>query len=79
MVIERDDADEEADDEGIVYSNPNERDAFDKPLAYYREKLAQLRIEVPESMFAEVERDAARNVGNRHVWHGPEGIEGEMN
>lgn len=63
-------ADEE---DGLLYSNLNDRDAWRKPLSYYRDKLAQFGISVPESMFSESLRDEAFDVGNRHVWHEADG------
>jgi len=71
LVIEYNDsqAGEVEEDEGILYSNLNDPKAWGKPLAYYRDKLTELGIAVPESMFTETLLDETHCVGNRHVWH----------
>jgi len=65
--------DETEEDEGILYSNLNDPDAWGKPLAYYRGKLTELGIAVPESMFTETLLDETHCVGNRYVWHEADG------
>ncbi|MDD5388953.1 MAG: hypothetical protein PHD37_06390 [Gallionellaceae bacterium] len=67
------DAADAVENEGLLYSNLNDRDAWQKPLSYYRDKLSQFGIAVPEAMFTESLRDEALNVGNRHVWHKADG------
>jgi hypothetical protein len=42
-------------------------------LDYYRHKLEQLGVVVPESLFRAVEEDAARGVGNRCAEHFADG------
>ena len=56
-------------DENFLYSNLYEEDPFGHDLDYYREILQRLQINVPDSMFGEVKRDAERNAGNRFVKH----------
>lgn len=69
LVVEKD-----TDDDEYLYSNLDDPQAlFNRPLSYYREKLAILGIDVPDSMFVEIERDKAMNTGNRYVWHRPDG------
>lgn len=67
--------DEDEDDlgGGLLYSNLQERDAFEKTLDDYRSKLNELGITVPESMFVEVTWDEILRVGTRHVWHRADG------
>lgn len=73
MVVEK----EGEEDEGIVYSNLNEKDAFKKPLGYFKKKLDDLGIKVPHSMFrqAELDRD---NGWNRRCFHDVDGEFGEV-
>ncbi len=80
MIIERnppdemEDIDDDVDDEGcILYSNLNEPDAFSKDLAYFRKKLAEFGLQVPESMYGQIEHDCALKVGNRQVWYSVSG------
>ncbi|MGO3130334.1 MAG: hypothetical protein ACTIJQ_00985 [Alcaligenes sp.] len=56
-----------------LYSNLHEVDPFDHGLDYYREVLRSFQIDVPESMFIEVERDRERHTGNRVVTHKADG------
>ena len=56
------------DDDGFLYSNLSDPDAgFRADLQYYRDRLKQLAITIPERMFDEVTADAANRVGNRVV------------
>lgn len=65
---------EYADKEGeCLYSNLNECHPFQKSLAYYKNKLDEFGIQVPDQMFSEVERDQALNTGKRYVWHAMDG------
>ncbi len=57
----------------LLYSNLQESDPFNHDLDYYREVLRHFQIDVPESMFIEVERDRERNTGNRVVKHQADG------
>lgn len=59
----------QVEDDNFLYSNLHEADPFGHDLDYYREVLRHFQIVVPDSMFIEVEHDAARNVGNRVVKH----------
>ncbi len=59
--------------EGFVYSNLKESSAFKNCLNYYKTKLDEFGISVPKSMFEQVETDSMFNVGNRYVWHQPDG------
>ncbi len=65
--------DETEQDEGILYSNLNDPNAWGKPLAYYRDKLTELGLAVPESMFTETLLDETFCVGNRNVLHYADG------
>lgn len=57
-------------EEGYLYSNLDDPEArVPQPLSYYRAKLRELGIPVPESMFEETARDHAENTGNRRVLH----------
>ena len=66
------DAEDEA---GFVYSNLEdpELSGGSSDLEYYRAKLEELGISVPESMFREAELDAINGVGNRVVRHRQDG------
>lgn len=52
-----------------LYSNLDDPGAVNCSLDYFRQKLSELGISVPESMFIEAESDRKRNVGNRLVEH----------
>lgn len=65
--------DEEAEDDGYLYSNLNELNPFGKSLDFFKAKLTELGITAPVSMFEQVRRDEALNVGNRYVWHNADG------
>lgn len=61
-------------DDDFLYSNLHEIDPFGHGLDYYRGVLRHFQIVVPESMFIEVQHDAARNIGNRMVKHQADGL-----
>jgi hypothetical protein len=63
----------ENESEDIVYSNLNERNAFTNSLNYYKNKLDELGISVPTSMFEQVKSDQIFNVGNRCVCYEADG------
>lgn len=67
------DDDEDFGDDGIVYSNLNEMEAFNLSLGYFKAKLQELEIAVPDSMFEQAEIDSFNNVGNRVVTHSSDG------
>ena len=71
--IEDDDEDGASDDGCILYSNLDDHNAFRQGLADFKIKLAEFGIQVPGSMFEQVERDQALNIGNRQVWYGTDG------
>lgn len=54
--------------EGLVYSNLND-EFTGKDLPYFRNKLSELGIKVPDSMFEECEADQKANVGEREMFH----------
>ena len=56
-----------------VYSNLQERKPFAFDLDDYRSKLETLGIAVPQSMFAQAQKDRAANAANRYVYHGEDG------
>ena len=65
MLIEYDDGKGEADPEVLyTYLRDHQRSLED-----YRQTLVELGLNVPETMFDEVSRDRASNVGNRIVSH----------
>ena len=72
MVIEGADEPENGSD-GIVYSNLDEAAAFGLDLAHFRDKLADLGVQVPAAIFEEIARDRRNHVGNRCVWYRPDG------
>ncbi|SDS17138.1 hypothetical protein SAMN05216198_1349 [Halopseudomonas litoralis] len=55
--------------ENYLYSNLYEKAPFGLGLDYYRAVLRHFQIDVPESMFIEVQQDSEGNVGNRVVNH----------
>ena len=61
------------DENAYLYLYLDDPGAIDCSLDYYRSKLVELGIVVPEAMFAEVERDGALNVGNRVVEYSQDG------
>ncbi len=61
----------ESDD--FLYSNLHESDPFNHYLDYYRVVLRHFHIDVPESMFTEVQQDCEGNIGNRVVKHQADG------
>lgn len=63
----------QVEDDDFLYSNLHELDPFGHDLDYYREVLRHFQIIVPDSLFNEVENDAARNIGNRVVMHRADG------
>jgi hypothetical protein len=67
------DDDEDAGDDGCLYSNLNEPDAFELSLEHYKAVLSRLGIQVPTTMFQQVELDALHRVGNRSVTYEPSG------
>ena len=64
---------EAADEFDQIYSNLHEEDAFGLTLQDFRDALAELGINVPESMFEQTEQDAAERRGNRQAWHSADG------
>lgn len=69
MVVE-DLSDESGD---YLYSNLYEPNMSALTLEYFRGVLDRLQIQVPESMFQEVEIDRRNNAGNRFVVHSENG------
>ncbi|HZC22037.1 MAG TPA: hypothetical protein VE866_01770 [Candidatus Binatia bacterium] len=56
--------------EDTLYSDLGDLDAFNQQdVDYYRSKLAEYNIQVPEAMFEEVKTDQVNRVGNRVVDH----------
>ena len=71
-----DDTTDGDDDTFLIYSNvadPKLAGGKCDDLEYYRAKLRELGIDVPDSMFSETELDAINRVGNRTVCHGQDG------
>ncbi len=68
----------QVEDEDFLYSNLHEEDPFGHGLDYYRAVLGHFRIDVPDSMFTEVQKDYAGNVGNRVVKHEANGSFAEL-
>ena len=67
------DDDEEDGDDGCLYSNLYEPDAFELSLEHYRAVLHRLGIQVPAAMFEQVELDAFNRAGNRSVVYAADG------
>jgi hypothetical protein len=70
LVVEKDDVKEDA----FVYSNLldpalNGYRGLPPSLEYFKTKLSELGLTVPERMIREIEADRSANVGNRHVWY----------
>jgi hypothetical protein len=70
LFVEVDDSKEEE----FVYSNLYDLalradKGLSPSLEYFRTKLTDLGLKVPERMVLEIELDAFNNVGNRHVWY----------
>lgn len=66
----------DTDDDQFVYCNltdPELPRGQCEDLEYYRDKLRELGINVPESMFRETELDCINRVGNRVVRHQQDG------
>ena len=68
MVIERDEA-----GGSLLYSNLREKRPFAMSLGDFKTKLVELTIQVPASMFEQIERDQAFDVGNRYVRYALDG------
>ncbi|EWS66636.1 hypothetical protein Y695_00044 [Hydrogenophaga sp. T4] len=56
-----------------IYSYLEQEDAFGLTIQDFRDALADLGINVPESMFEQTEQDAAERRGNRQAWHSADG------
>jgi hypothetical protein len=65
--------DSDAEDDFILYSNLDEPHPFALPIRYFKAKLTELGIGVPEAMFEQVEFDRIRHAGNRHVVYHADG------
>lgn len=65
--------DEEDEDDGYLYSNLNDDSPFGYDLDYYKAKLKELGITVPQTMFEQILADQAHKVGNRQVWYEADG------
>jgi hypothetical protein len=61
--------------EEMLYSNLDDPSSRGQDLVYYRNKVSDLGLSLPETMYTEVERDQANNTGNRIVQHTHEGYE----
>ena len=61
--------------EEMLYSNLDDPSSRGQDLVYYRNKVSDLGLSLPETMYTEVERDQANNTGNRIVQHKHEGFE----
>lgn len=71
MVIERPDPQPGQDD--YLYLNLDEPDAFALDLDFFKARLDELGIQVPDSMFEQVRLDEQMRVGNRVVTHHADG------
>ena len=54
----------------IAYTNLEEENAFSKDLLYFRSKLTELGLQVPQEMFDEAELDRRVRDGARREAHG---------
>ena len=59
--------------EEFIYHNLDDTASMGAGLSYFRSKLAALGVIVPETMFTQVLRDKALNIGNRNVVYQPDG------
>ncbi|MCP3024599.1 hypothetical protein [Cupriavidus basilensis] len=59
--------------EDFIYHNLDDTASMGAGLSYFRNKLAALGVTVPETMFTQVLRDKALNIGNRHVVYQADG------
>ncbi|MDW3688871.1 hypothetical protein RA280_45600 [Cupriavidus sp. CV2] len=59
--------------EEFIYHNLDDTASMGVGLSYFRSKLAALGVIVPETMFTQVLRDKALNIGNRNVVYQPDG------
>ena len=59
--------------EEFIYHNLDDTGSMGADLNYFRSKLAALGVTVPETMFTQVLRDKALNIGNRYVVYRPDG------
>lgn len=67
MVVERDEPARDQSD--YLYVNLDDANVFELDLPFFRQKLVELGLQVPESMFEQVEHDRLADVGNRVVTH----------
>ena len=65
--------DDATDNDNLLYSNLDEPNPFELTLAYFKAKLDELGIRVPEPMFEQVEGDRLNRAGNRHVTYQADG------
>ena len=67
--------DDESDGAGFLYANLDDESTVNgfADLPYFRAKLVDLGVEVPERMYQEVERDGRTNRGNKHVVYQSDG------
>lgn len=65
--------DDNSDEDTILYSNLDEPHPFNLSLAYFKAKLTEIGIRVPETMFEQVEIDRTNRIGNRHVRYQADG------
>lgn len=74
MVVETE-AQAASDKDAYLYDNMSDPASLrgETGLDHYRAKLTELGIEVPESLFIEVQIDANLNTGNRVVQHDADG------
>ncbi|MGE8450190.1 MAG: hypothetical protein ACN6OP_06095 [Pseudomonadales bacterium] len=66
-----DDCEEPSED--FLYHNLDDTTSMGAGLAYFRSKLAALGVTVPETMFTQVLRDKALNIGHRYVVYRADG------
>lgn len=59
--------------EEMTYSNLDDPSSRGQDLVYYRNKVSDLGLSLPETMYTQVEKDQANNIGNRIVQHTHEG------
>jgi hypothetical protein len=76
MLIENDEAIVE--DDAYVYSNLSDAKSIGAGEGYFKDKLKELEIAVPETMFIETRRDQEANVGNRYCVYQENGTFIEM-
>jgi hypothetical protein len=76
---QQDDDDSDDESSGYLYSNLEDSAlarsmGMSQCLTYFATKLAEFGLDLPPAMYAEIFKDEQRNVGNRYVRYGADGL-----